>query len=313
MMCISAGSFVRPIAHESVAGDACLIEAWQHGVVVAAADGLGHGPAAAVASSALLDCVRQALDAPLGVILENAHRALVKTRGAVAVLARFDEAGRSLEVAGVGNVTALLASGSSDPRRIVVPAGVVGSAFRPVRPQVLEFCEGDALVLHTDGVQGRFALGPLRSRAPAALARAIVDAHGKPADDAGCLVAFGMAVDSESMRLPHGESSVTFAIRTPVDAERCAVEARRFASHRGFAVKAQWEVGIAVAELASHVLRVGYGGRLTVTFALEPREEIVVEATPGDGGVPEIVHRMMDSVTVEGDPARTRVVARKVR
>ena len=335
MMRISAGSFVRPFARESVAGDACLIEAWAHGVVVAAVDGLGHGPAAAAASSTFLDCIREALDAPLGLILENAHSALLKTRGAVAVVARFDEVGRSVEVAGVGSVTALLASGSNDPKHIIVPAGVVGSTFRPSSPQVLEFCEGDVLVLHTDGVQGRFALRPQQSLEPVVLARAIVEAHGNPSDDAGCVVAVGMAVDSESMRLPHGENSTTFAIRTRVDAERCAVDARRFASHRGFAVKAQWELGIAVAELAAHLLRVAYDGRLTVTFALEPREEIVVEATPGGGmsdarksgvtegasvapehplrGVLGTVHRVMDSVTVEINPAFTRVVARKLR
>jgi anti-sigma regulatory factor (Ser/Thr protein kinase) len=344
---VSAAAFVRPLASETVAGDACLVDTWSRGVVVAAVDGLGHGPAAATAAAAFLDCLRGALAAPLGQTLEAAHRALLKTRGAVATVARFDELAGTVEVAGIGNVTALLASGVAEAKHLVVPAGVLGGAFRTVVSQVVDFAEGDLLVLHTDGVRSRIALDGLRALAPDAIARTIVTKYGRPSDDAGCVVAVGGAATLPRAvpELSRDLDALTIAVRTPGDAECCAVEARRFAARHGFAVKAQWQVGIAVSELATNVLKFAPEGALTVRFAMDPRERIVLEMSdrgrgmadaraaaddgfsegarltadqprrPGQGlGVGlGTVHRMMDDVVVETSPAGTRVVACRYR
>jgi anti-sigma regulatory factor (Ser/Thr protein kinase) len=318
MMRVAAGAFVRPLATEDVAGDACLVETWARGVLVAATDGLGHGPPAAAASSAFMGRLRAARSAPLAFVLEDGHRALLKTRGAVAAVARFDELAGTVEVAGLGNVTALLASGSGDAKPIVLPAGVLGSAFRPVRPQVLAFGVGDVLVLHTDGVQGRLALGPLRSLPPEALARAIVDKYGKASDDAGCAVAVGTS--GPSLRPEgSGDASTTLAARAPADAERCATEARGFAGKHGFTVMAQWQLGIAVSELVAAVAGGPGEGRVTLSFVREPRESIMVEVRGGPesasrtGAELASVHRMMDRVALEPGSAGIRVVAYKYR
>jgi len=127
---VVAGVFVRPMPGEAVAGDACLVEAWARGVIVAVADGLGHGPAAAKAAVAFLDCVRAGREEPLGTVFASAHEALRRTRGAVAVIARFDEAGEKVEIAGVGNVTAIAINGAGDPRLVVTPVGFVGGTYR---------------------------------------------------------------------------------------------------------------------------------------------------------------------------------------
>jgi phosphoserine phosphatase RsbX len=188
---VTAGTFVRAIAGESVSGDACIVEACACGVVVAAVDGLGHGPAAALAPNAFVECVRAGLDASLVELFATANRALRKTRGAVGVVARFDEAAGSVEIAGLGNVTALLSNGSFRPKHIVLPAGVVGGTLRSIRPQVLDFFPGDVLLLHTDGVQSGFDWARLRCLSPEDVARAIVTNHGRETDDAGCLVVVG--------------------------------------------------------------------------------------------------------------------------
>ncbi len=343
---VTAGAFVRPIAGEVVAGDACLVEPWARGVVVVAADGLGHGPAAATASNAFLECVRAGLDMPLPDLFSTAHRALLRTRGAVVVVARFDEAAGKVEIAGIGNVTALLAAGASEPKHIVIPAGVVGGTFRTIRPQTFPFLPGDLLLLHTDGVHSRFACGSLRSLAPAAMARAVVTDHGKASDDAGCVVAVGSRpIPSAPPSDPGGSESVKVAIRAAGDAECCAVEARAFAGHLGFPVKRQWEVGIAVSELATNVLKFAPEGTLTMTHARDARERMVVEVVDRGNGITDVgmaaadgfsegaflspdrprragqglgvglgcVHRMMDHVTVETSGAGTRVVAWKYR
>jgi hypothetical protein len=318
-MRVAAGAFVRPLETETVAGDACLIESWARGVVVVAADGLGHGPPAAAASTALVERVRAARAAPLPLVLEDAHRALLKTRGAVAAVARFDEIAGTVEVAGLGNVTALLSTGSGEPQTLVLPAGVLGSAFRPVRPQVIDFAEGDVLVLHTDGVRGRVALGSLRSMTPTDCARAIVASYGTPSDDAGCVVAVGMSLASRRPDATDQGDTTTLVARTPADADRCAAEARGFAARHGFTVMAQWQLGIATSELLGRALRGASEGLLTLTFSREPRESIVVEAQEGSaqgcGPVADLgsIHRMMDRVALEPNPGGRRVLAWKHR
>jgi negative regulator of sigma-B (phosphoserine phosphatase) len=343
-MRVSAASFVRPLPSEDVSGDGCLVERWARGVVVATADGLGHGPPAAEASAAFLRLVREGRDGPLPTMLQTAHRALAKGRGAVAAVARFDETARTVEVAGLGNVAVFVASGLDGPKHCVIPAGVLGSAFRTIRPQVLDFAEGDVLVLHTDGVSGRFPFDRLQSMEPAALARSIVTAYGKSSDDAACAVAVGVS-DAHPSTGTEDAASFTLGIRVAGDAEYAAVATRAFADRSGFGVKAQWQLGIAVAELATNVLKFGREGCLTLTFVAQPREHAVVEMVDRGTGIADLalaatdgfsegalltadrprapgqglgvglgsVRRMMDDVAIETGPTGTRVVARKYR
>jgi hypothetical protein len=320
MMRVTAGTFVRPLPTEKVAGDACHVDAWARGVVVAVADGLGHGPAAAAAAGAFVDRIRASRSAPLPIVLEDAHRALLKTRGAVAAIARFDELARRVEIAGLGNVSVLLASGSSDARPIVMPAGVLGSAFRPVRAQVFDFGEGDILIMHTDGVQGRLSMGSFRMLAPAEIARAVVAMHGKATDDAGCAVAIGTTAGvSARPDGSEGNEAVTLDVRrSPSDGERCAAEGRRFAAAHGFSVMAQWQIGIAISEIVT-VLRGAPDARVLLRFASDPRDAIVLEVACPPGGRPiapaELgsVQRMMDRIALEPNPSGPRLRAWKHR
>jgi phosphoserine phosphatase RsbX len=328
MMRVEAGSFVRPIGTEEVAGDACLVATWSRGVVVAMADGLGHGPAAAAAATAFLQKVRDARDAPLATMFEGAHRALLKTRGAVAAVARFDELEASVEVVGVGNVTVLLGEGGRDPRPLVIPSGVLGSAFRAVRPQVFAFAAGDLLVLHTDGVGERFPIAQLRPLEPDAFAQAVVQTYGKPTDDAACAVARGVGVTGVSTDVrptitPAGDdNAVRLAVTSSDDAETGATEARAFAGRLGFGVRAQWQVGAAVSELVAYVRQFSPEGPLTLTHVRAPREHVIAEVAirnhdtggrrrPGEGL--GSVQLMMDRVTVQRGTDSTRIVAIKFR
>ena len=317
-MHVAAASFVRSLATEDVAGDGCLVDRWARGVLVAIADGLGHGRPAADASASFLQIVRDARDRPLSAVLEEAHRALARGRGAVAAIARFDEVGRSVEVAGLGNIGIFVASDRGEVRHVVIPAGVLGSAFRTIRPQVIEFAEGDTLVLHTDGVSSRFPFHRLRTLEPQALARAVVTTYGKASDDAACAVAVGMAAIAKARSDADDGQSLELDIRVESDSERAAVAARAFADRSGFGVKAQWQLGIAAAELATRVLRSGLASRMTLRLERGPREQIVVaivDRTPeteGRVGL-ESVRRMMDDVTTATDASGTRIVARKLR
>ncbi len=323
MIRAASGTYVRPLAGEDVAGDACLVEPWSRGVAVLVADGLGHGPIAAEASRALLHHVRGAIEMPLEQIFAGAHRALLRTRGAVAAIARFDEGAGKVEVAGIGNVTTRLLPAAAPPVHVLVPAGVLGGAYRAARPQSFGFAVGDLLVMHTDGVRSHFDLAPLRSLPPGELAKAVVAAHGKATDDAACAVVLGAPP-----AVPAGRDDgdrVALPIRMPGDAECCAVGARAFAGRFGFTVRRQWEVSIAVSELATNVLRYADGGTLTLSRPEDPPDRVVVEivdraardagprASHGLGVGLECVHRMMDHVAIETGPGGRRVVAWKYR
>jgi negative regulator of sigma-B (phosphoserine phosphatase) len=330
MIRAASGTCVRPIAGEEVSGDACLVEPWSRGVVVVVSDGLGHGPAAAEASRVLLAHVRSAIEMPLEQIFAGAHRALARTRGVVATLARIDEGAGKIELAGIGNVTTRVVHGLAPPLHVLVPAGVLGSGVhRPTRTQSLDFAVGDLLVMHTDGIRSRFDLAPLLSLAPDELARAVVGLHGKTTDDAACAVVLGATARSTAGR-DEGDR-LAMPIRLPGDAECCAIGARVFAGRLGFTVRRQWEVSIAVSELATNVLRHADEGTLTLSSPVDPPERVVVEIVdrardadgpPGGGsrsarrglGVGlECVHRMMDHVAIETSPQGRRVVAWKYR
>jgi phosphoserine phosphatase RsbX len=318
----ASGTCVRPLSGEDVAGDACLVEPWSRGVVVVVSDGLGHGPAAAEASRVLLAHVRGAIEMPLEQIFAGAHRALLKTRGAVATIARFDEGAGRVEVAGIGNVTTRFVQGAAPPLHLLVPAGVLGGAYRPARAQSLDFASGDLLVMHTDGVRSRFDLAELRSLPPDEFARAVVAAHGKTTDDAACAVVLGAPARGSTAE---GDGDrIAMPIRLPGDAECCAVGARAFAGRLGFTLRRQWEVSIAVSELATNVLRHADEGTLTLSRAADPPERVVVEIVDRarEAGGPqsrglgvglECVHRMMDHVAIETCPRGRRVVAWKYR
>ncbi len=285
MIRVTSGTCVRPFAGEDVAGDACLVQPWSRGVLLAVSDGLGHGPAAAEASRAFVAVVRASIEAPLEQIFSDAHRGLLKTRGAVAAIARFDEGAGKVEVAGLGNVTTWLARAGASPTYVPVPAGVLGGSYRSARPQSFDFSVGDLLLMHTDGIRSRFDLAPLRALSPDRLARAMVATYGKASDDAACAIVVAAPAGASAQggrgeggdHDDHGErdedgerDQVAIAIRRPGDAECCAVGARAFAGRCGFTVRRQWEVSIAVSELATNVLKYADEGTLTLSRAMGP-------------------------------------------
>ncbi|MGH7438232.1 MAG: ATP-binding protein, partial [Polyangiaceae bacterium] len=96
-------------------------------------------------------------------------------------------------------------------------------------------------------------------------------------------------------------------------------EGRRFAGAHGFSVMAQWQIGIAISEIAATVLRGGSDGKVLLRYASEPREAIVVEVACETGAMPIApadlgsVQRMMDRVALEPTPSGTRLRAWKHR
>ncbi|MDJ0947656.1 MAG: SpoIIE family protein phosphatase [Alphaproteobacteria bacterium] len=145
----------RPYPGETANGDAYLIEETGQGLLIAVADGLGHGPEAEDASQLALAHVRKNREQDFEPLLAELHGVLRTTRGVALTLARLDLTGRTLTHAAVGNVDTYAV-----PReRIALLArpGVLGYGPAP-RPRTnrMSWPDGGTLVLYTDGISAKW-------------------------------------------------------------------------------------------------------------------------------------------------------------
>ena len=175
----------RAYAGETVCGDAYTVV---HGerTLVALADGLGHGPAAAEAAESFCRFVTNRPTSGLGALLNQASDEIAKTRGAAAALLRIDNESGEIEFAGVGNIE--LQAVSLEPIRPVSVPGIVGRRIRKVQVYSYRIHEGDLLIAYTDGISSRFTLGDYAELEEQALADRVLADHGKLHDDATCVV-----------------------------------------------------------------------------------------------------------------------------
>jgi anti-sigma regulatory factor (Ser/Thr protein kinase) len=185
----------RALAGERVSGDHAFF--WRdpdHArLTLAVCDGLGHGPPARDASGAAITTLRAApAKAPLE-LLEDCHRALGPTRGAVMAIARIDEEAQHVEVASAGNISTDLVAPRST-RRFGGTSAVLGDprgAFRP-RTETKPLERSDVLVMCSDGVRMRLSLDSdldLLREHPVVIAASVVERFARDDDDVLVLVA----------------------------------------------------------------------------------------------------------------------------
>ncbi|MEU3827651.1 SpoIIE family protein phosphatase [Streptomyces sp. NPDC029080] len=148
------------------------------------ADGLGHGPKAAHASSAAVRELHRSAHLPPQEILRRLHTALRPTRGAAVTVAQVDPERAELSFAGVGNVGARVRAGGSWTSLVSHP-GIVGAYFPaqvPVRR--MPWRRDSLLVMHSDGLPSRWTPPEdpgLLAQDPSVVAAAILRDAGSPA------------------------------------------------------------------------------------------------------------------------------------
>ena len=128
------GHVQRPARGEQVCGDAFVIKQHSMQTIIGIADGLGHGPLAAEASTAFCDYVAANPQEELCDIIHASHALLRTTRGAAAAVIRIDMQDNTLKFVGIGNVELRSSSGCpikpiSYPRR----PGPSGAQIQRVR------------------------------------------------------------------------------------------------------------------------------------------------------------------------------------
>lgn len=185
------GSAAAALGGAPESGDLHVVAPYPGGVLVAAIDGLGHGPEAALAARAAGDVLAASAGAPLERLFDLCHEALRRTRGAVMSLAAFDARSSTLSWGGIGNVEGVLLRASGARREsITLRGGIVGYQLPPVRATSLPVAPGDTLILATDGIRSAFVAGLTELRGGAqALADAIFARFTRGSDDALVVVA----------------------------------------------------------------------------------------------------------------------------
>jgi anti-sigma regulatory factor (Ser/Thr protein kinase) len=153
---VRAGGVNIPYGGAEYSGDAWAWVRAGDRVTLMLADGLGHGPEAARASSAAVTALyRWAHLSPVE-SLQRLHDALQGTRGAAVALAQLDLAAGRLRFAGIGNVGARLRTDGTW-RPLLSRPGIVG-VHRPgtLREEEADWVGDPILILHTDGLPSRW-------------------------------------------------------------------------------------------------------------------------------------------------------------
>jgi phosphoserine phosphatase RsbX len=177
---------------ELVAGDLALVSHGSAGALIATADGLGHGPAAARAARAAVREAVASLDGDVAAIARRCHRALRQTRGAALSLGLVARATQTVTWLGVGNVEGRVIHRRphhpAPPQSLTLSPGVPGHDLPELVPEVLPLGRGDLLIFATDGIDRCFADDLDVSGTPAQIAERIVRRHWTARDDALSLV-----------------------------------------------------------------------------------------------------------------------------
>jgi len=185
------GVVARPKPGQEVCGDSWAAEHLSSRSLYFLADGLGHGPDAAIASQEAVRAFRKNKSRRPKEILEAVHAALVRTRGVAAAVAEIHFDRQEVCFAGVGNIAATIVD-PVNARSLVSYNGIVGHQVRKIQEFTYSWSRDALLVLHSDGLSSRWQVehySGLIVRHPALIAGVLYRDFQRDNDDATVLVA----------------------------------------------------------------------------------------------------------------------------
>jgi len=191
---LEIGVVYLPKRGEQVSGDAWASQTAQHRSLLLVADGLGHGPAAATASSAAVRALEDHHHRSPHAIVEAAHAALRSTRGAALAIAEIDFEQQSVHFVGVGNIAASIHS-FNEHHNLVSYNGTVGHEVRKIQEFTYPWYPNGLLIMHSDGLSTQWRLDrypDLSQKHPSLIAGVLYRDFNRDRDDVTVLVARGM-------------------------------------------------------------------------------------------------------------------------
>jgi hypothetical protein len=197
------GVALRPLRGQNVSGDVYVVETSAEGFLMAAIDGLGHGPQAAAAAEIAATTLRTNGRESAVEFLSRCHQELKQTRGVAMSLAVFNKPLRSLSWLGVGNVEGVRlhvgGNGELSSEFIPLRGGVVGYQLPTLRPSPCTLNAHDILIFATDGIRSAFVKGLTAKNllmTPQQLADHLMVEYNKGTDDSLVLVVRYLGCDS---------------------------------------------------------------------------------------------------------------------
>lgn len=189
-MALEISCSTRSCAGQSDCGDRCGWWITSARIVMAVADGLGHGAEAAYAAEVAMACVGAGLERPFDEIFAACDARLRDTRGVALAVAVVDiDCGR-MTMASVGNNRAVLLTANKDTH-FARTSGIVGGGYDRLTPETMTLSPCDVLALFSDGVDEFFALRETLERAALSStdqARTVLDRWARVGDDAAALI-----------------------------------------------------------------------------------------------------------------------------
>jgi negative regulator of sigma-B (phosphoserine phosphatase) len=180
----------RPMPGHWPNGDLHRVREYRGGVLLAVADGLGHGAEAYRASQCILTELEASAEQGLEVGFARCNQAGAPTRGAALSAAWVRSRTGAMEWSGVGNVEGVVRrarTGGLD--RVLLKGGVVGHHLPALRICPLVLTPGDTVAFATDGIAPDFSDEVDCRRPPGELAEALLERFSLARDDALVLVA----------------------------------------------------------------------------------------------------------------------------
>lgn len=148
----TAGFATRPCPGERVCGDSCGIWTNNRRIVLALADGLGHGSHAASAAEKALCIIGSRVDWPLERLFGECDEQLRDTRGAALCVASIElDTGRMVH-ASVGNIRTVILNGDAE-KRLSGACGIIGAGYDYLAPEVFTLTKLDWLTMYSDGFE----------------------------------------------------------------------------------------------------------------------------------------------------------------
>jgi anti-sigma regulatory factor (Ser/Thr protein kinase) len=188
---MESGVVVVPVGNETRCGDSWAEHLTATHSVYMVVDGLGHGPGAAEAADEAVAAFHRLESVNPLDILDEAHHALRKTRGAAMSVASIDHNQRMVRFAGVGNVSASVIT-PTKTHNMVSHNGIVGHSVSRIQDFTYDWPEGATLAMFSDGIASHWSLAKypgVQSRSPLVSAAIIYRDSSRRRDDATVLIA----------------------------------------------------------------------------------------------------------------------------
>jgi len=196
---LQVGGLSVPVRGEEVCGDGWGTRNTASSVLLMVVDGLGHGILASEAAREAERVLRDSRSESPAAIIQDAHKALKKTRGAAMAVAALDTERQVVSFAGIGNVGAsVVAPGRSGG--LASHNGIVGHVMDKIQEFALPWSSESILVMYSDGLKSGWDLDAypgIWSKHPGLIAGLLYRDFSRERDDVTILIAKNPAEATE--------------------------------------------------------------------------------------------------------------------